>query len=155
MKKIAMCFGTFDGLHPGHEDYFRQAKEHGDDVFVVVARDTTVMDVKGNLPERNEQDRLAAVLEHPFVDDARLGYPDDKYQIIEEVHPDVLCLGYDQETFTDNLDAELARRGLSAMIVRCEAFLPDTFKSSLLRGMREEEPLSVEEAEYEENGLPL
>jgi FAD synthetase len=154
MKKIVMCFGAFDGLHPGHEDYFRQAKEHGDELMVVVARDTTVVDVKGNLPERNEQDRLHTVMDHPLVDDARLGYPGDKYRIIEEVNPDIICLGYDQEAFTENLDAELARRGLSANIVRAEPFFPDQFKSSLLRGMREEEP-SPEEAEYEENGLPL
>ena len=71
------------------------------------------------------------------------------------MNPDVLCLGYDQEAFTENLDAELARRGLSSTIIRTEPFLPDMYKSSLLRGMRDEEPTSVEEAEYEENGLPL
>lgn len=154
MKKIVMCFGTFDGLHAGHEDYFRQAKELGDELFVVVARDVTVVDVKGDLPARNEQDRLATVVEHPFVDEARLGYPDDKYRIIEEVKPEVLCLGYDQEAFTENLDMELARRGLSVMIIRCEPYMPDLYKSSLLRGMREDD-VSPEEGEYEENGLPL
>ena len=155
MKKVVMCFGTFDGLHPGHEDYFRQAKEHGETLIVIVARDTTVLDVKGNLPERNEQDRLMVIMDHPLVDEARLGYPGDKYRIIEEINPDILCLGYDQEAFTENLDAELARRGLSATIQRLEPFFPDQYKSSLLRGMREEEPTSMEETEYEENGLPL
>lgn len=154
MKKIVMVFGTFDGLHPGHEDYFRQAKEHGDELIVVVARDTTVVDVKGNLPARNQDDRLEAVREHPLVDDARLGYQEDKYRVIEEVNPDIICLGYDQEAFTENLDAELARRGLSATIVRSEPFFPEMYKSSLLRGMREEEAPD-EEVEYEENGLPL
>lgn len=154
MKKVVMCFGTFDGLHPGHEDYFRQAKEHGDELFVVVSRDTTVMDVKGNLPRMNQEDRLTAVVDHPLVDGAKLGYPGDKYKIIEEINPDFICLGYDQEAFTDNLDAELTRRGLSASIVRAEPFFPDSYKSSLLRGMREEEPL-LEEAEYEERGLPI
>ena len=155
MKKIVMCFGTFDGLHPGHEDYFRQAKEHGDTLVVIVARDVTVMDVKGDLPQRNETDRLQTIMDHPLVDEAKLGYPGDKYRIIEEVSPDILCLGYDQEAFTENLDAELARRGLAATIFRCEPFFPDMYKSSLLRGMREEEPASAEDAEYEENGLPL
>ncbi len=154
MKKIVMCFGTFDGLHPGHEDYFRQAKEYGDELVVIVARDITVMDVKGNLPANGEGHRLNVVSEHPLVDDARLGHPGDKYRVIEDVNPDFICLGYDQEAFTENLDAELARRGLSAAIVRLEPFFPDQYKSSLLRGMREEVDTS-EEAEYEENGLPL
>lgn len=154
MKKIAICFGTFDLLHQGHEDYFRQAKEQADELIVVVARDTTVLDVKGDLPRTNEQDRLRAVQEHPLVDDARLGHPDDKYRILEEIQPDVICLGYDQEAFTENLDAELARRGLSASIHRCDPYYPDTYKSSLLRGARQDDD-SMAEAEYEESGMPL
>jgi len=110
MKRIAICFGTFDLLHPGHEDYFRQAKDAADELIVIVARDVTVLDVKGNLPRMNESERLFAVQEHPLVDEARLGHEDDKYRVLEEIKPDVICLGYDQEAFTENLDAELARR---------------------------------------------
>lgn len=155
MKKIAMCFGTFDGLHAGHEDYFRQAKDLADELVVIVARNATTVDVKGNLPRMNEEERLTAVREHPFVDDARLGYDDDKYRVLEDVRPDVICLGYDQEVFTENLDAELARRGLSAEIVRCQPYQPETFKSSLLRGARTYDDEPFNEAEYEESGMPL
>lgn len=154
MKKIVMCFGTFDGLHAGHEDYFRQAKDQGDELIVIVSRDVTVVDLKGDLPRINESDRLTVVSNHPFVDDARLGYAEDKYRIIEEIQPDVICLGHDQEAFTENLDAELSRRGLSASIVRCNAFYPDNFKSSLLRGARVDDEDMYAEAEYEE-GMPL
>lgn len=153
MKKIAMCFGTFDGIHAGHEDYFRQAKEMADELYVVVAKDVTALEVKGNLPNTNEMDRLLAVQEHPLVDDARLGYEDDKYRVLEEVKPDIICLGHDQEAFTENLDAELARRGLSADIVRCHPYQPETFKSSLLRGAPTEDEYN--EAEYDERGLPM
>ncbi len=153
MKKLAMCFGTFDGLHVGHEDYFRQAKDMADELFVVVSRDETVVDLRGNLPNTNENDRLTAVLAHPNVDDARLGYIEDKYKIIEEVRPDIICLGHDQEAFTERLEAELARRGIAATVVRCNPYMPDIHQSSLLRGMREEEPSG--EAEYDEQGLPM
>lgn len=153
MKKIAMCFGTFDGLHAGHEDYFRQAKEYADELFVVVSRDETVVDLKGQLPLNNEQDRLNVVLTHPNVDDARLGYLEDKYKIIDEVRPDFICLGHDQEAFTERLEAELARRGIAATVVRCIPYEPDIRSSSLLRGMREEEPMT--DAEYDEQGMPL
>jgi FAD synthetase len=154
MVKTVMCFGTFDGLHPGHEDYFRQAREHGDRLIVVVARDATVVDVKGDLPSNNEQDRLMAVEDHALVDEAVLGHLDDKYRVIEEYQPDIICLGYDQETFTDTLDVELTRRGLAATVVRCEAYFPDTFKSSLLRGARVADDDFQEEAS-EEEGIPL
>ncbi|MBU1033070.1 FAD synthase [Patescibacteria group bacterium] len=131
-----MCFGTFDGLHAGHEDYFRQAREHGDRLIVVVARDSTVFDVKGEMPLSDEQERFRAIDENDLVDEVFLGHPDDKYFIIEELQPDIICLGYDQETFTDELDIELTRRGMAATVVRCEPYFPNTFKSSLLRGAR-------------------
>lgn len=154
MPKTVMCFGTFDVLHPGHEDYFRQAREHGDRLVVVVARDTTVVDIKGDLPSMNEQERLLAVQDHVLVDEAVLGNEDDKYRVIQEFQPDIICLGYDQETFTDTLDVELTRRGLAANVVRCEAFFPDTFKSSLLRGARVTDE-DFREGETEEEGIPL
>lgn len=154
MVKTVMCFGTFDGLHPGHEDYFRQAREHGDRLVVIVARDATVVDVKGDLPAMNEQERLAVIEQHALVDEAVLGHLDDKYRVIEEFQPDIICLGYDQETFTDTLDVELTRRGLAANVVRCEAYFPDTFKSSLLRGARVADD-DFQEEPAEEEGIPL
>ncbi|MCI0479139.1 FAD synthase [Candidatus Uhrbacteria bacterium] len=148
-----MCFGTFDCLHPGHEDYFRQAHDHGDRLVVVVARDATVVDVKGDLPSMGEDERLGAVREHPLVDEALLGNLDDKFRVIEEIQPDIICLGYDQESFTDMLDVELTRRGLAVNVVRCQPYFPDTFKSSLLRGARVTDEDFAEEAE--EEGIPL
>ena len=48
MTKV-MVFGTFDYLHEGHKDFFRQAKQYGDELVVVVARDETVKQIKGKL----------------------------------------------------------------------------------------------------------
>lgn len=145
-----LCFGTFDGLHPGHESYFCQAEELGDRVVVVVARDETVLDVKGQLPANNEQLRLSAVASHPSVDEARLGHPGDKYRVIEEIRPDIILLGYDQKAFTDALEEELSRRGLSAKVLRGEPFAPDIYKSSKLR-----EAAQAIVSDEDEGGLPL
>lgn len=127
-----LCFGTFDGLHPGHSDLFRQAREHGERLVVCVARDATVEEVKGRPPLFDEAARLAAVQSDPLVDEARLGYSDDRYRLIEEVAPDVIVLGYDQSAFTDGLSDALAGRGQTPTIVRAEPFHPDRYKSSLL-----------------------
>lgn len=154
MKKIAMCFGIFDSLHAGHEDYFRQAKDLADELVVVVARDQTVVELRNNLPLNGETDRLARVEGHPLVDEAKLGYLDDKYRVLDEFRPDFICLGHDQEAFTERLEAELARRGIAASVVRCLPYEPDIRQSSLLRGMREEDTGSFE-AEYDEHGLPI
>jgi FAD synthetase len=127
-----LCFGTFDGLHPGHEDYFRQAKELGDRLVVVVARDETVKIVKDRASLQDEHARLRAVEAHPLVDEARLGWPGDKYRIIEDIRPDVLLLGYDQQAFTEALEETLRSRGLSCKVMRAKAFQPDIYKSSKL-----------------------
>lgn len=41
-----MVFGVFDGLHPGHRAFLRQARKKGDKLIVVVARDN--FDAKSN-----------------------------------------------------------------------------------------------------------
>lgn len=128
--------GTFDGLHKGHEDLFRQAKVLGDRLVVVVGRDATVEAVKGHRPRLGEEERRKAVETCPLVDEAILGGTgEDKLAVIEAVRPEVVLLGYDQQAFTDGLAEALAARGLHPRIVRGEAFEPETYKSSLLYGM--------------------
>ncbi len=127
-----LCFGTFDGLHPGHEDYFRQAKVLGDHLTVVVARDETVMEVKGRASRLDQDERLRLVQDHGLVDEAHLGFAGDKYQIIEQLQPDVILLGYDQSAFTDRLAEALTSRGLSIDIRRAAAYHPERYKSSKL-----------------------
>ncbi len=132
MKKV-LVFGTFDGLHKGHLDFFRQAKEHGDYLVVVVGRDSTVLAVKKHLPKHNENKRLDAVLKAENVDYARLGNEgDNRYAVIFEVNPDAICLGYDQTHFTEKLEEKLKEMGLNIPVVRLKAYKPEIYKSSLL-----------------------
>ena len=56
-KKV-MVFGTFDIFHPGHEHMLKEAKEYGDELIVVVARDANVKKVKGRLPMHDENQRV-------------------------------------------------------------------------------------------------
>ncbi len=132
MKKV-MVFGTFDPLHDGHKFLFSSARKHGDFLIVVVARDKTVQTVKGHETRENERKRLSAVKSAPFVDLAILGQLKDVYSVIEEHMPDVICLGYDQQAFTERLPAELEKRKIRAEIVRLIAFREDVYKSSLLK----------------------
>ena len=46
MKKV-MVFGTFDIVHMGHIHMFEQAREYGDKLIVIVARDNNVEKIKG------------------------------------------------------------------------------------------------------------
>ena len=138
MKKI-LVFGTFDGLHEGHKNFFTQAKEFGDYLVVVVGRDSTVLKTKQRLPKFNEQERLKVVQECELVDEARPGneaQPGEKldpYKVVEQVNPDIICLGYDQTFFADKLAEELPKRGLGHIeITRLTAYKPETYHSSII-----------------------
>lgn len=132
MKKI-LLFGTFDGVHAGHKNLFKQARALADEVYVVVARDATVEKVKNRTPNNDEDVRLRDVLAQDAVDHARLGVTGgDKYAVIGEIAPDVILLGYDQEVFTNGIEAAIDRFELETKIVRGEAYSPEKYKSSIL-----------------------
>ena len=130
MYKI-MCMGTFDILHPGHLDYFRQAKEHGDYLIVVVARDSSAI-AEGKKLKFAEKERHTRVASVSIVDKAVLGNEGDKLKIVEQEKPDVICLGYDQKVDEEKLKETLAKRGLTPKIVRAKAYHPEKYKSSLM-----------------------
>jgi FAD synthetase len=128
-----MVFGTFDILHPGHLYLIREAKRYGDKLFAVIARDTTVIELKGKAPAHNERERLKKVHSLPFVNHAILGSKKNRFSLIEKIRPDILCLGYDQHYFTEELDKELKKINLTAKIIRLKAYKENRYKSSLIR----------------------
>ncbi len=132
MKKV-LVFGAFDLLHPGHISLFEQAKKYGDVLAVVVGRDSTIEEVKGKKPKYNEQQRMKAVNESPYVDEVYLGNEEDKYSIIESIKPDIICLGYDQNSFSKDLKTSLVKRGLRTKVVRLEPYEEHKYKSSKLK----------------------
>src|SRR3989338_9001076 len=93
--KTVMAFGSFDVLHPGHLYFLKSAKKLGDRLVVVVALDRTIEKIKGKSPKYKERERLEHVRELGFADKAVLGYEVDPYEIIEEINPDIICVGYD------------------------------------------------------------
>ncbi len=132
MDKV-LCMGTFDILHPGHIDYFRQAKQYGAYLIVVVARDSSVLKDKGRLPRFKEAERHWHVSAQPLVDKAVLGNEGDKLKVVEQEKPDVICLGYDVKMDEEQLRQALAQRGLTPKIVRAQPYFPEKYKSSLLK----------------------
>ncbi len=136
MYKI-MCMGTFDILHPGHLDYFRQAKEHGDYLIVVVARNSSAI-AEGKKLKFSEKERHARVASQTIVDKAVLGNEGDKLKIVEQEKPDAICLGYDQKVNEEKLKETLAKRGLTPKIFRANAYFPEKYKSSLLNHQKPE-----------------
>ena len=128
-----MAFGTFDALHPGHLHYLRKAKELGDKLVVVVARDRNVRIVKGKKSVNSEEERLRAVSALDFVDRAVLGDRElRKWHVVKRFRPTMVALGYDQQPSIPSLRKALGKEGISPKIVRISAFKPGLYKSSRL-----------------------
>ncbi|MBR9675495.1 FAD synthase [Candidatus Woesearchaeota archaeon] len=130
-----LVFGTFDLLHKGHTYFLEEAKRLGDELVVVVARDKTVQEIKHKKPEDDEEKRKENLELQSVVDKVVLGSTsDDKYEVIEEVKPNVIVLGYDQKNYTEKLSEELLKRGLSAKIIRLsKSYKPEKYKTSKIR----------------------
>ena len=131
--KTVMCAGTFDIIHLGHLYYFSEARKYGDKLVVVVARDDTSEAFKGKKPTNNERTRLDNVRALEIVDRAVLGHHGDIFRIIEEIKPDVICLGYDQKVQKQQLDDELKKRSLKAEVIRIGSYMPNVYKSSKMK----------------------
>jgi len=121
-----MVFGTFDGLHAGHLNLFKQAKKFGDQIIVVIARDKNVKKIKGRLPKFNELKRLGGIKKINIADTVVLGQIRDPYQVIKKYQPDIICLGYDQVNFT----ADLKKLFPKIKIIRLKSYQPNIYKSS-------------------------
>ena len=122
-----LTFGTFDHFHPGHRAYLEQAAKRGD-LFVIVARDTSVQHIKGRISSQNETERLAGVriaFPHATV---LLGDPEDYLRPVRELKPDLILLGYDQK-----LPPGVSEEDLPCPVERAQPFAPETYKSSILK----------------------
>ena len=129
MKKV-MVFGTFDILHPGHEFLLTEAKRLGDHLVAVVARDSTIKDVKKRESKFNEKQRVKNLEKLMLADKVVLGREgEDKYAVIREENPNVIALGYDQIFFIEGLNEKFP----DVPVVRIKPFHPDIYHSSKLQ----------------------
>ena len=110
--------GVFSIIHPGHILYLKEAKKLGDELVVIVARDSTVKKRKNRIiPEKQ---RLEVVKALRMVDRAILGDEFDIFKPIEEIKPDIIALGKDQYFNQTDIERELKGRGLNIRVVRIQ-----------------------------------
>ena len=113
-----MATGVFDIIHLGHLHYLEESKKLGDELVVVVATDTTVRKRKHE-PITPEKMRCELVASLKPVDKAVLGREGgDIFEIVKDLRPDIITLGYDQPFDQKNLEKELAKRRLKVKVVR-------------------------------------
>jgi FAD synthetase len=129
-----MVFGTFDGLHKGHLNFFKQAKNLAKDSFLIVsiARDSNVFKIKGRYPRLSEKSRMNLLKKTQVVDKVVLSGVRKHIPHIVKERPDLIALGYDQKAYVKNLKSDLKEAGLSVKIVRLKPFKENIYKNSLL-----------------------
>jgi len=124
MVKV-MASGVFDLIHTGHISYLEQAKEHGDELVVVVACDETVRKNKHE-PVTPENMRVRIVNSLKPVDLAVIGKHGDMFSTVRELAPDIIVLGFDQHFNEEELKKDLSKNGLGHIkVVRATEYAKD------------------------------
>jgi FAD synthetase len=134
-KAKIMVFGTFDGLHKGHLNFFKQAKGLMKNSFLIVsiARDKNVFKIKGNYPNLSEEARITLLEKCKLIDKVVLSGTKNHIPHIVKVKPDIIALGYDQKNYTKDLKKDLKNKGILVKIVRLKPFKQKIYKNHLLK----------------------
>lgn len=120
-----MAQGAFDVLHPGHVHYLSESAALGDELVVVLASDERVASRKQLYMDEESRREILDALE--VVDEAIVGNEGDIYDILDEVDPDVVTIGYDQDYDLEELRASLAERGYGDIdVVRVGEYEPSS-----------------------------
>jgi len=124
--KRVLASGAFELLHPGHVRFLVEAKRVGGEgsrLIVVVARDETIRRRKGREPILGEEARKEIISMLKPVDEVILGHvPFSFEKVIEEVKPDIVVFGYDQEDLMREFMKFVESRGLNVKVVKLGKF---------------------------------
>ena len=123
-----LATGTFDLLHPGHLLYLSEARALGDELYVIVARDSMIKHKQK--PVVPEEQRLEMVRALSVVDKAMLGSKIDIFEPLCEIRPDIIALGANQFFKENDLEEQLRVHGIDAKVVRIKSFRQSDLCSS-------------------------
>ncbi len=115
-----LATGTFDILHPGHLLYLSEARALGDELYVIVARESMIKHKPR--PIIPEEQRLAMVRALRMVDEAILGSDEDMFEPLLEIKPDIIALGQNQFFNEKELEKQLKAHSIDAKVARIKSF---------------------------------
>jgi FAD synthetase len=133
-----MIFGTFDGVHLGHLNFFKQARKLDKNPYLIVsiARDINVKKIKKITTTYSESQRMELVKKSGLADRVVLGGKGNHITHIVKEKPDIIALGYDQRNYVKNLKKDLKNKGILVKIVRLKPWKAHIFKNHLLKKKR-------------------
>lgn len=134
-QRKVMIFGVFDGIHGGHRYFFQEAKKSGDYLIAVVAKDHLVQKLKKRPPEKNLNERCRELRKEKIIDEVVPG--DDElgaWDVVKKYRPEVIALGYDQQTLKENLETNLMHFDFHPEIKVLRAYQPGQYHNSIISG---------------------
>ena len=99
-KKIVLCHGCFDLMHPGHIKYFQAAKKMGDVLVVTVTQDIYVDKGPGR-PVFNEALRAESIAALECVDFVAINQWPTAEETLRLLRPDIYVKGQEFEELRD------------------------------------------------------
>ena len=107
-KKIVLCHGAFDIVHPGHIKHFQESKKFGDILVVTITADKFIKKSINN-PFFDQQTRLNYLKQLKIVDYCFIVNESTGVTAIETVKPNFYCKGseYSNLSKDQNLRKEL------------------------------------------------
>lgn len=107
-KKVVLCHGVFDLLHPGHIKHFESARKEGDILVVTLTQDQYVGKGPGR-PVFNQRLRAETLAEIECIDYVSINQWQTATRTITKLKPDVYVKGSDYADRSRDLTGEIHR----------------------------------------------
>ena len=131
-EQTVLLFGSFDGIHPGHEYLINKANTYGSNIIVVVAQDSVIKSMKKQPPVYSLEDRMRDLgRKFPKITVVAGDSEEGVWSAIKKYTPGTIIVGYDQKGLKEAL--EDIQKIYNFTITQCDSFYPEQYKSSLLR----------------------
>ncbi len=106
-KRIVLCHGAFDLLHPGHLDHLENAKKLGDFLVVTITADH-FLNKHLHSPLYNQNERLSFLKKFKIIDYVYISNSGSAIPSLNSIKPQYYCKGteYKKNDSIGNLNAE-------------------------------------------------
>ncbi len=107
-KKVVLCHGVFDLLHPGHIKHFEAARREGDVLVVTLTEDRYVGKGPGR-PVFNQRLRAETLAEIEAIDYVAINQWPTAVETLKKLKPDIYVKGSDYADRSRDLTGEISR----------------------------------------------
>jgi len=116
-RKVVLCHGCFDLMHPGHIKHFQAAKKMGDVLVVTVTPDKFVDKGPGR-PAFNEDVRMESIAALECVDFVAINRWPAPMETIKLLRPDIYVKGQEYELDDVRVDVYSSTQLLNKYFVK-------------------------------------